>query len=81
LVTKINRKKIRKIIDEYTVIYDNGVVCEYQKTNYKLSKIQFFSPNERRLFYLESLAKEKLINTHWNEHYLIVKNHKIEVLF
>lgn len=77
-VTK-NRKTIRKVIDECTVTYDNGVWCEYEKTNYKLTKVQFFSPTEKRLYYLDNLAKEKLSNTHWNEHYLIIKEHQIKI--
>jgi hypothetical protein len=77
-VTK-NRKTIRKIVDECSVVYDNGVWCEYEKTNYKLTKVQFFSPTEKRLYYLDNTAKEKLSNTHWNEHYLIIKEHQIKI--
>jgi hypothetical protein len=77
-VTK-NRKTIRKIVDECSVVYDNGVWCEYEKTNYKLTKVQFFSPTEKRLYYLDNTAKEKLSNIHWNEHYLIIKEHQIKI--
>ena len=74
---KVKKTKTVNVIEDYTINYENGIICTSQVINDKLISYNF-KANKLRLNPIENI--DEVLNYHWSEHYNIAKETKFETV-
>ena len=69
-------EKSQKVIKTFEVDYENGIKCEFNTTNSKLTNYKF-SKGLVNLTYVENI--DDLKNSHWSQHYKVVKTQNLTI--